>query len=656
MVRGLLLLGMALGFVFPALAACADRDDQREAFKSAHDRIVSGARVDMDALRERFADYPLLAYLEAAYLLRDPAQRDHDAILAFLDDHGDLPLERRVRGRWLHELADRGEWAAFASLHRGGGSATLRCHGLRARKETAGVDAEWLSDARALWLVGYSQPRACDPVFAELYARDALTRDQRWERITRILANGDTGLARALRQRLHPEDRDWLDHWLTVRRDPARYLDAIPFEPDARRARQILRDGIRQLARRDREVADARLADLHDRGALPAEQTLELRRHIALRAAYSRADDALGRLFALPDEAVDTTVREWRARVAVGRQHWPKVLESIAALPEAEQGEPRWRYWRARALVAGGDREAAGAILEPLAEQRHYYGFLAADALGRPYAMEQDEPEVDRAGQAALARRPGMERARELRAVGMQPEARREWRATLADADSHTLGQAAQLALEWGWYDRAIQAANRGGFHNALNLRFPTGFRDTLEDAAREAGVDPSLVFSVARKESTFSPDARSSAGALGLLQVLPETARSVASRVGERAPASSGLLDPATNARLGAHYLAEVLARYDGNLVLAAAAYNAGPSRADDWLERHPGQPADVWIENITFGETRDYVKSLLAFRAVFDWQRTGEVRPLALAMPRMPGGLDDAEFAFRVTDDGDH
>lgn len=621
-------------------AAAEDRlANQRELFREARERLANGEAVDIDELQQRLSDYPLKGYLQYDYLLRESGRLDSRRARAFLDAQGNRPVGQRFRYRWLHELGERADWQEFLHLYRGGGGAALQCYALQARRAERGVDEQWRERARELWLVGQSQPRACDPVFAVLYERGALTREQRWERIARSMHAGNVDLALALRRRLHPDDRGWLDHWLEVARRPAAALEQPDFDIDARKGGQLVRFGLRRLARSDRDAARALLATYAERGIVADEAHAALRREIALRAAYSRDENALQRLQALPEGAVNDEVREWRARVAVRRQDWDAALRAITDLPATLRETGEWRYWRAQALVQRGERDRARDAFRELAEERHYYGFLAADAIGQPYAMNPRQPEADPEEQERLADRPGLRRARELLRVGMVSQARREWFAALAGDDAGTRAQAAMLARDWGWYDRAIRSANGAGLHDALGLRFPTGFRETLTAAAEEAGVDPALVFAVARKESAFSPDARSRAGALGLLQVMPATGRRVASDLGLSPPAVADLLDPATNARLGTAYLRQMLDRFDGNIILAAAAYNAGPQRARRWAEDNAGQPAAVWIENITYGETRDYVKSVLAFRAVFDWQLYGESRRLAGLMPAMPG-----------------
>ena len=116
-----------------------------------------------------------------------------------------------------------------------------------------------------------------------------------------------------------------------------------------------------------------------------------------------------------------------------------------------------------------------------------------------------------------------------------------------------------------------------------------------------------------------MQPNARSSANARGLMQLLPTTAELVARRASMSKPSADDLYDPGTNIALGSYHLAWLVDRFDGQVPLAVAAYNAGEHRVDRWLKETDGLPMDQWIETIPFTETRNYVKNVLAFRHVY-------------------------------------
>lgn len=630
---------------------------QRTQFLDAWERLAARESVDVDAVTKALEGYPLAPYLHWQDLRHRLESADPQDVQRFLDRYPFLPVGDLLRSQLLHQLGRDGRWATFLEAlgrQRETGGATLACYRLRALKATESVDTAWIQDARDLWLVGYSQPNACDPVFQVLYNRDLLDAGMYWERIRLIMQAGNVGLARALRHRLDTGQRIWLDHWLAVAMDPARHLRTADFDLYDPRGREILENGLRRLAVRDREAALELMALHDDERLLTAKQRQLLRRQIALRAAWSREENALALLESLPESVINDSVREWAARVAIGEQDWQRLLGAIWALPLSQQHQAEWRYWKAEALRQTGAEESASVLFTELAGERHYYGFLAADQMGLPYAMNHTPSERDESRLKALEERVAVQRAREFHLLGLAEEARREWQSALADMTDEDQRHAAALALQWGWYDRAVHTANRARLHDDMDLRFPVVWEEQFKQNAGEQGVDLAFAYAISRKESAFNPDARSPVGALGLMQVMPGTGALVSKRLGLAAPSNARLVDPDLNLKLGSAYLAQMLERFDGNLIMATAAYNAGPGRVEGWRKANAGQPAAVWIENITFGETRDYVKSVLAFRAVYDWQLRGEARRLAQVMPVMlgPGEFSPA-YALRDSDD---
>ncbi|MCP1675081.1 soluble lytic murein transglycosylase [Natronocella acetinitrilica] len=645
---GLLFFGGAISTL-----AADGNDEQRQRFLAAYERLEAGRSIDLAAEQRALAGYPLTPYLAYRDLHNRINRAEPREVRRFLDDHEGLPVSGLLHNRWLSSLGRRGEWTTFLEFDHGRGGAALACYRLRAERNAGGgIDDTWLQSARELWTVGHSQPNACDPVFAELYDRGALSAERRWQRIEQSMLAGNTGLARALRPRLGRDQQLALDQWLEVAANPARALRNDQLEGSTERGRSIVMDAFNRLARSDRDAARRLLDRYTADGRITADDAVAVQRQIALRAAYSRTPESRELLESLPSGARDASVLEWTARIKVGRQDWPEVIQAIEVMDEEQRGQSEWRYWLGHALLEVGQVAEAEVLLDTLSTERHYYGFLAADSLGRPYAMNHRPAARDAAVIAAVQQKPGVVRAREWLLLGYATEARREWHAALAGADAETWTGAAHLARDWGWYDRSVDAANRGGQHDDLELRFPLAYRNAIEDGARHAGVDPALVFALIRKESAFNPDARSRVGALGLMQVMPATGREVARRHGMGAPSTDDLRSPAQNLRLGNLYLAEMLTRFEGNMILAGAAYNAGPNRTEGWKTDNAGLPAAVWIENITFGETRDYVKSLLAFRAVFDWQLRGEARSLAAVMQTMPGIAAELDIALRDND----
>lgn len=204
--------------------------------------------------------------------------------------------------------------------------------------------------------------------------------------------------------------------------------------------------------------------------------------------------------------------------------------------------------------------------------------------------------------------------------LGEAPEARRQWAYATAPLDERGLAIAATLAQEWGWHDRAIRTANRADALDDLELRFPIAYRDVVEASARAYDLDPGWIYGVMRQESMFVPDARSPAGALGLMQLMPRTGKLVARELNMGHMPASRILDIENNVKLGAGYLRRMLDQNGGNVMLATASYNAGPHRVRQWLPADGAMSADVWANSIPYSETRDYVKNVMTFTTIYE------------------------------------
>jgi soluble lytic murein transglycosylase len=293
---------------------------------------------------------------------------------------------------------------------------------------------------------------------------------------------------------------------------------------------------------------------------------------------------------------------------------WRDVAKAIEAMPPALALESAWRYWKARAYAATGQTDDAKLLYQALADEPHFYGLLAAEALGRTTlpAIASSASPTD-AELASFGARSDVGRAVKLAELGLRPESQREWIAIVRGRADSELLVAAEYARRRGLYDRAINTAERTSSAHDYALRYLTPYREHFAAAAREQSVDPALLFGIARQESRFALDIVSSAGAIGLMQLMPPTAKWVAKQLGQSDYKATQIGEPRTNTQFGAFYFKYCLDRLDGSAPLAAAAYNAGPNRAQAWRVGAPLEGA-VWVETIPFNETRDYVKKVLA------------------------------------------
>jgi len=610
-------------------------DAEREQFLKAEAALKAGHSKTFSRLKQQLADYPLYGYLEYWQLRRRLGSAKADDVQAFLDKYTGQPVATRLRIGWLHKLGKRRDWDTYMQFYRPQSSSiTLQCYDVRARL-IKGDREQALEDALQLWLVGDSRPDACDPAFDQLYASSLMTSAHIWKRVRLAFTNQKSSLAVYLAKRLSAEDREWVRRWRYAHRRPTAALSKDWAKQDTPLVREMLVHALRRLARHKPEQAWKHWQQVAGTHHFSDQQAGEVLQGIALHGALRNHPQAAVWLEAVPVAAANADIRQWRVRTALGNEDWSGVLHWVNELTPTERQSDTWRYWRAYALDARDQAGDAFTEYARLSGERSYYGFLAADRLQRPYQMNDARLDYQKSQLEAVERIPGIVRARELYLAGKRTEARREWFHTTGLLPHGQLKLAALLAHRWGWHDRAILTAAQAGYWSDLMLRFPLPHRESIFNYARQYDLDPALIYGVIRQESAFMEDARSPVGALGLMQLMPDTGKRTARALKIRYRGSQALLHSDKNIRLGSAYLNKLLQRYNGSPVLAAAAYNAGPQRVSRWLPTDHSIPATLWAERIPFKETRSYVRRVLAYATVFEWRLERPVTRLSQRMP---------------------
>lgn len=622
--RALLLL-FALGL---PLAVCAQVPDDA-AFRAAMQAAERGQPVD-PAMRS----HPAAAWLEFASLRRNldtlPLAQGRD----FIARHQGTPVAEVFREAWLRALAKRQEWAAVREAWTPGISSTaLRCIDLEARARTGATDAQWTRDAQALWRsTGASLPDECDAPLATLAARGGLDDALRWERFDLAVAAQDVGVMRSIARGLSGSGQQALAE------DYAAFMQA-PHDralqwPKTARSRLVASHGLAKYAKDDPLGAERRLPALAEALGFGETENGRVLYQAALWTVASYLPDSARLLNRVPESAYDERLHEWRVREALARKDWAAALAAIRKMGPAQRSQSRWTWFQARMTELTGDRSGAQPLLREAAKQPDFHGFLAADRLGQPYALCPLDFSPPSDARARVAADPGLMRALALYRIDRPGWAAREWADALTRFDDTQRRIAVQVAQESGWYDRGVLGLGRQPEESRLyTLRFPLTQQALIERESRRHGLDPAWVAAEIRAESTFNPNARSPADARGLMQVMPATGAAVARRLGLPWSGPEGLYDPATNVAIGTAYLREKKDMYQLPYV-AIAAYNAGPTPTGRWLAQRPDMDPDIWIETISYRETREYVARVLAFSVIYDWRMYGKAAPLDARM----------------------
>jgi soluble lytic murein transglycosylase len=619
----------------PALKA------QRETFLAAEAGLKSGA---MDRYRElavALTNYPLYPYLRYRELTRDPAGPTDDQAREFLAAYPDSHLSDRLRALWLKRLAAEGRWSEYLQVYRPHGSDERQCLYRQALLAT-GQGEQALADLEPLWLKAEAGPAACNTVFDAWAAAGGLTPELVWRRVVLALHADKPKLAAEVGHYLPASDASYLELWLGIHRDPARALDLASFVAPHPQRGNLIAHAVRRLAARSPQAGTGAWERLRASYAVPPAAAEVAETAVGLPLAEAGDAAGLDHLDRVQATAENVEFQGRRLRAALAMDDWARVADWVARMPEGDEKEDLWRYWQARAEEALGHAEQADDLYRQAAGARSLWGFLAAERAGLPYHLDARPTPADPESVARLSATPALARIVELRALDRQADMRREWTRLTAGLGAEDLMVAAVVARGLDWPDQAIRTLARSGYWDDLDLRFPLGYRGLVRAQAGANGLPDSWIYAVLREESTFDPGAGSPAGAIGLMQLMPDTAREVAATAGRRQPSRGDLLDPETNVALGSTYLATLASRYRAHPALATAAYNAGPHRVDTWLPAKP-MPADLWMATIPFRETRDYVRRVLAYRVIYADRQGICAAPLGAALVTVGGVAQD-------------
>ena len=609
------------------------REQQRALFLSARAALNSDNSAEYQTLYEQLQGYPLRIYLEyeelSARLSTLARQETSTAqIDTFLQQYSETYLGQRLERVWVRELALNERWEDVRRYHNANNTNTeLSCYALHARL-LAG-DNSALEEVAVLWNVSRSQVNNCDPVFAAWIDSGRLTPELTWQRFTKTIRAGRNTLARYVTTLMPTRERELAELFLNVDRNPHLLENESLFINDAPEMSEIVLYGLRQLAVSD-ELLALRLGNTyHAHFDFPSDEFDSLQRYAVQRLLIADEVNEAETVLLESPELINESLVALIVRDALRDLDWNRVRIWIDRLPAEQRAIDRWQYWKSRALSMAGNIDAleeAHNLLLLASKNRSYFGFLAANQLGAEYEFSNRPVMVSDEQMQELSAIPAIERAYELYMIGDEIAARSEWNfATSMMSDTQVLASG-RLAKQWGWHRNSIQAMIRAQYWDDIELRFPLAYPDTFTAVAREFALSSHLLNAIARQESALMHDVRSSAGAIGLMQLMPATGREMAARAGRRL-STQDLLDPEVNIQLGSRYLSELLQDFQGNRILATAAYNAGPNRVKQWLQRSQERPLpyDVWVETIPYGETRNYVESVLTYAVIYG-HRNGE------------------------------
>lgn len=617
---------------------------QRQLYTKAMHMVREGQWQRLRQYRDRLISYPLYPYLIYADLIADLHYRRRSAVNAYLTEYADTVKATHLRNRWLDYLAKRGYWKTYIETYRPNtANHSQQCNFYLAHYRL-GNHSKAINGGLRVWGNGRSMPKTCDPLFGILIKQGHISEALAWQRFNDAMVQHNYQLARYLKRFFRsPSYKQRYQLYYAAHRNPWSINQSHQFTGNSPEEAEILEHGLIRLAPRNAHTA----LKLWTRYRLSHEFSHSAQGKIIsviIKNLYAQghrqaADSYHLDNLQLLNQTLDGSLAEWRIRQSLAELDWPMVSAWLRRLPQHLQQKSLWRYWAIRSAESETDNSQETRLTQltrDLAKERDFYGFLASDRIDTDYSLNHRSLIVDPQKLSTLASNPAIRRARELHFHGYDLDANREWTSATRNFQYQDWLAAAVLANQWQWHNKAIASLGTAKYWDDIDIRFPLAYQQYIQSAATNTGVTDYMLFALARQESAFNPSANSSAGAMGLVQVMPATAKATAKKYRIPYRNKKQLHQIATNLAIGSSYYQSLLERFDNNRILATAAYNAGPSRVDQWLSKTNGKlPFDVWMTLIPFKETRHYVSNVLMYSVLYS-RKLGLQTPLLTSNER--------------------
>lgn len=524
------------------------------------------------------------------------------------------PLTNKLRAKWLYDLAAKKNWVTFTRYYQPSEDVSLQCYATLARYHQLDIEGA-LQSVKPLWLNGQSQPTACNELFSALLKHKSFDETLLTQRIELALEQRNLSLAKYLLKQYKQPRLQEAQTLTTIYLSPQNIVQLQPGQlHDA-----FYLYGLKRIVSIDINQAIALWNHPKTSQFLKEKQQQAFLIHLTLYKSMRDHDDTLDWFSKIKPTFYNDVLMDWQIRYALKRKQWAYV-EKMISLSNDKQN-PSYQYWLARAIEAQGNAKAAKDIYEKIAISRNYYGFLASLRLNKPLKFEDEPSSTDLTILSPY--QTVLEQIKLLLNTNQLLQASRlinDFVLELPKAEKSAL--AFWLAKEMQWYFKSIHLSNSDDLTNQLSLRFPVAYQPVILKNAKQHDISEILIYAIIRQESMFKEDVISFAGAHGLMQVMPKTAQLIAKKNAIPFTDNKQLFYPAENIAIGVAYLKQLSARFNNHPLLMAAAYNAGPTRVSYWLNNHAPKDIDIWVETLPWHETRNYIKNVIAFYAVYQYR----------------------------------
>lgn len=605
--------------------AITTQQDLRDKYKKWLNSYQSLNFDEQSALLNSLEDYPLYPYAAVQYFQKNIKSISPQAVREFVNYYNDFPLTASLSQSFLAELTNRQDWNAIIHFPIDNSTSSNCRYQYALLKQ--GKNQSVFDTVESLWLTGNELPSACDPLLNEWTKAGKQTANLILLRIELAIKANNLKLARYLTNLLNADYKTTKNNLNALIDDPKKLED---FSKNIKRSnftKNIVLASFPRLVKADMNFAQLLLPKLEKQQHFSEVELIALQKYLANRFFN---DSATNEQIKWRDDYIakyhDTSLVEKRIRFAIDENNFKEIAYWLSKLTSEDKLKEDWQYWQARVYLNNKKKNEANAIFKKLSANRGFYGMVSAQMLNQPYSLNNQSTKSSKSEISKLKTKydnlPVIKRINELRFWKMLSESSREWRYMLNNInESDDYLDLAKYAFQKGWGDLSIQATISGKLWNNWTERLPIMYKEIYVNALKGKAIPLSYALAISRQESAMDTRVQSPAGAKGLMQLMPATAKETSKKVSSVSYYSSNqLFEPITNIELGTYFLNNVYQQNGNNRILASAAYNAGPNRVKNWLKNSNGKlDAVAFIDSIPFTETRNYVKNVLVYDYIF-------------------------------------
>lgn len=611
-------------------AANPSLDELRTRFNKWQSSYQSLTNIEQQKLLDSLKDYPLYPYVQYQYMNANMATLTVKDVNNFVKNNSDFPLASSLMQNYIAQLNKQQQWDEVKKLDIDKSIAS-RCSYQYALLKL-GEKKLAFEPIKSIWLSADDLPSACNPIFDQWSNSGEKTANLILLRIELVLKKNNIKLARHLTEQLPDSYKTLKSNLLALYSNPNTLPEFAKKISPTSFSQNIINLSFARFASQDPDKAKGLIPTIVKQQKLSANDENTMYRTIANNYFKDSATDKQiewRRNFIAKDR--NTLQIEREIRLSLKNNKLKDVAYWLNLLSPQDKLKDEWQYWQAMTLINNNKVKEANDILNNLQKSRGFYAMYSAQQLKKPFNYNFNYSIIDGISSEKVStilnkqydNDPIIKRIEELRYWHMLPEATREWRNYLySNINNKKYPELARYSYNKGWAEHSVQATIAGKLWDNWLERFPVIYQDIFTKSLATKAIPLSYSLAIARQESALDATVQSPAGARGLMQLMPATAKDSAKKVGNLAYNSADqLYDPAINIELGTYYLDYVYKLFDNNRILASAAYNAGLNRVTRWLKESNGQlDAAAFIESIPFTETRNYVKSVLVYDYIYE------------------------------------